>query len=186
MNKGLVGLGLIGAIIVLVGVFTPWARVNVSSSGGMDFDASASITGWNLASGGEIDVSGLPSGHSLPSIVETELSSMTGTKSYPYLAFAGGILALVGAIGAFASQKAKLFGISLAIGGILAIISCTYGYFDTISELKEVFHAGLFSGLFGTDIEIGIPYGIYLGWVGGVLSLIGAYGTTRGKTEAST
>lgn len=152
MNKGLVGLGLIGGIIALIGVFTSWVSMSAS---GMGVTVSADITGWEIAQG-EATVMG--------TTVSIE------SQTYPYVALAGGILALIGAIGVLASPGTKGLVALLVLGGMLALVGAAWGLADIETGTQS---------MFGVTADVSYGYGIYLALVGGILGLIGAYGARK-------
>jgi len=99
------GVGLIGGILALVGIFAPWATFS-------GWRASLDVSAWDLITRATIGTEQLP------------------RETYACLALAGAILALVGALSALAAPKAKaLWGI-LAIGGVLAIAGSAWGFSD--------------------------------------------------------
>ena len=134
-------IGLMGGILVLVGIFTPWItasfwRITVGSSA------------WDCI---------------------TEPASET----YCYLAFAGGIVAIVGTLCALAIPRVKLPWGILATGGILAIAGSAWAFIDISSDIEAY-----------SDI-LSYGYGLYLTLIGGILSLAGVLGlfsrTTHGR-----
>lgn len=86
-------------------------------------------------------------------------TAAVGAESYPYVALAGGILALIGAL---LSTKTKSIGYLLPLGGIIAIIGAGWGFSDI-------------SGITGMDVG----YGVYVCIVGGILALIGSLGLKK-------
>jgi hypothetical protein len=110
-----------------------------ASAGG--FTASVSASGWDATSG----------------------------ISAPYIALAGGILALLGGLAVLGGQKA--IGYLMPIGGILAIAGGVWGFSDVNSALGAV------SGVAGVSASVG--YGVYACIAGGVLSLLGSLGLKK-------
>jgi len=79
---------------------------------------------------------------------------------YPYLALAGGVLGLVGGLGALSGRKG--LGYLLPLGGIIAIAGAGWGFADI-------------SGTTGADVG----YGVYVCLVGGILALLGSLGLKK-------
>jgi len=91
----------------------------------------------------------------------------------PYVAvvLVGGILALLGGLGMWAT-KMKAVGYLLPIGGILALVGGIWGF----AKVTEAIGAtGIPAG-----VSVSVGYGIYLGIVGGVLALVSSLGL-KGK-----
>ena len=158
MNKGLVGVGLIGGIIVLVGIFSPLASISGTIMGN-EFSLSASA--WDLITEAEISIT----------IDGTTLSAPTEMEIYAILVLVGGVIVLIGALGLLASPRMKNLVALLVIGGILAIVGAVWGYLDISSELETI------AAVPGVSADVG--YGIYLSLVGGILCLAGAYGARK-------
>lgn len=157
MDKRLLVIGLIGGILAIAGVFTAWATMDMSGTlMGETISVSVSVSGMDMARG-EMTVMGTT--QSVPS------------ESYPYIALAGGILALIGALGVLASPGLRKLGILLAIGGILAIVGAGWGFSDIETGTISVI---------GLTASVGYGYGLYLCLIGGILGLVGVLGL-RGK-----
>ncbi len=168
MGKGVVVIGFIGSILAIAGVFTPWVTASASATIPMVGEASfsTSMTGWNIAKG-ELRAS-------MTIQEETrELTMPTGeSESYPYIALAGGILALIGALGALPGLR-KL-SVLFAIGGMLVIIGAAWGFSDIETGTRT-------ETLWGMTVTgtAGYGYGLYLCLMGGILSLVGVLGLRR-------
>ena len=158
-NRILVTIGLIGGVLATAGVFGSWT----SMSGiimGEKFLVSASA--WDSITEAEKTIT----------IAGTPFSASIGRETYSFLALTGGILALIGALGALASPRMKILIALLAIGGILAIVGASWGYSDISSEVGALF----------PSVEIGIDYGLYMCLIGGILALISSsIMSVRGK-----
>jgi hypothetical protein len=101
MSKGIIGvIGLIGGILILVGVFTPWVTASALGYWG-------SVSAWDCITG-----------------------RTSESATYCYLALVGGVLALMGALFALTAPELKVLWAILAIGGILAIVSAIWGFSD--------------------------------------------------------
>lgn len=148
MEKKIAGIiGLIGAILVIVGLFLAW----VSASGSiLGTSFSFDVAGYNLAIG---------------SITIMGVTASIPVQSYAILALVGGIIALIGAIGLLVGKR--IIGFLLPIGGILAIAGAGWGFADVSNAI-----AG--AGVTGATVSVG--YGIYVCIVGGILALIGTVG----------
>lgn len=123
-------IGLIGGIIAAVGVFLSWGSASVTVPGFGTLGGS--WTGWDIA------------------------TAAVNSQSYPYIALAGGVIALIGALGVL-GIKSKAIGYLLPLGGIIAIIGAGWGFADI-------------SGTTG----VSVGYGIIVCIVGGILALIGS------------
>jgi len=89
---------------------------------------------------------------------------LRGEMNSPYLALAGGIIAL---LGGFALLKGKRpVGFLLPMGGIIAIAGGAWGYFDVSAYLSQI-EPGAF------ELFSGFDYGFYVCTAGGILALIG-------------
>jgi len=158
MNKGLVGVGLIGGIIVLAGIFSPLASISGTIMGS-EFSLSASA--WDSITGAEISIT----------IAGIPVSAPTEVEIYAILVLVGGALVLISALGLLASPGMKNPAALLVIGGVLAIVGAVWGYLDISSELETIAAV--------PGISAGVGYGIYLFLVGGILGLAGAYGARK-------
>jgi len=158
MNKGLVGVGLIGGIIVLAGIFSPLASISGTIMGS-EFSLSASA--WDSITGAEISIT----------IAGIPVSAPTEVEIYAILVLVGGALVLISALGLLASPGMKNPAALLVIGGVLAIVGAVWGYLDISSELETIAAV--------PGVSAGVGYGIYLSLVGGILCLAGAYGARK-------
>jgi hypothetical protein len=82
-------------------------------------------------------------------------------ETYCYLAFAGALVALLGALSSLAAPRAKALWTILAIGGILAIVGAAWAFSDIETGT-----------MWGMSVSYG--FGLYLTLVGGILALIGS------------
>ena len=124
-------IGLVGGIIALLGIFTP----------------AITVTGWFSMSAWD-------------SITETMVCIFPiERQTYFCLAFAGAVVALLGALTAVAVPKVKALWAILAIGGILAIIGAAWALFDI-----------------ETGYGVSYGWGLYLILGGGILALIASPG----------
>lgn len=150
-KKTLLVIGLIGGILAAVGVFLSWASIQAEVEGFSTI--SADITGWDMAKG-ETTIMGITvPGPSEPS---------------PYVVLVGGILALIGAIGALAAGAKKAgvkLSILLAIGGLIAIVGAGWGFSVVETGTVSLIGIGNVSSSYG--------YGLYMCLVGAILALIG-------------
>lgn len=144
MDKRLVGIGLIGGIIAIVGVFGPWQ----------------SLSGTHPLTGEEIS----ESASAWDSITESTVAgSQVGRETYCVLALVGGVLALIGALGVLASPGVKALAGILAIGGLLAIIGAGWGFSDietgTVLGIEVSYGYGLYLCLVGGILGLVGAYG---------------------------
>ena len=158
-KQALLVIGLIGGILAAVGIFLSWASIQAEVEG---LTISADITGLDMAKGETTIMGTTVPGPEEPS---------------PYIVLVGGILALVGAIGALAigTKKAgvKKLSILLAIGGLIAILGAGWGFSVVETGTVSLFGFGTVSSSYG--------YGLYLCFVGGILALIGGIMGARAK-----
>jgi hypothetical protein len=165
-RKNLAIVGLIGAILMLVGVFTPWT--SASGSGemmGISYSVSVSASGWNITQG-EVSMTGEVAGMSV-----TETVPVGESANYPYIALAGGVLALVGALGVLASPGKRILLAILVIGGLLAIIGAGLGFADIETGSETITYSGT-----SMAATASYGFGLYLCVVGGILGLINVLG----------
>ena len=140
MGKQILGaVGLIGGILALVGIFTPWATLSTAWGGSVSMSAWDSIT--------EAEILGQPAER----------------ETYCLLAFAGSILALVGALLAVFAPSMKVPWAILVVGGVLAIIGAVWG----LSDIET-------GSILGISVSYG--YGLYLTLAGGVLAFLAFLG----------
>ena len=145
-------VGLIGGILAAVGVFLSWASIQAEVEG---LTISADITGWDMAKG-ETTIMGI----TVPG--PEELS--------PYVVLVGGILALIGALGAAGVKKLSIL---LAISGLIAIVGAGWGFSVVETGTVSLIGIGTVSSSYG--------YGLYTCLVGGILALIGGIMGIRAK-----
>jgi len=128
----------VGAVLAFVGIFSAWAEV-----GGW---VSAGISGWDLVSNG------------------TVLGEKVGRETYACLAFAGALIALIGALAVLVFSSNKLFWGALVLGSALAVAGSAWGFSDI--------DTGGFLGIISVDRGAGL----YLTLAGGVIGLTGSLG----------
>jgi len=153
-------IGLIGGILAIAGVFAPWVIMSGSTtSDNQTVSISSSQSGWDLAKG-RVTIITEVNGQSVMRTIRGE------GKDYPYVALAGGVFVLVGALGLLVFPGVPKKTLLLAIGGILAIIGAGWGFsgIETGTVLVATVNYG---------------YGLYLCLIGGVLGLLGALGLKR-------
>jgi len=147
MGKQILGaVGLIGGILALVGIFTPWVTASISQ-----LDGSVSWTAWDSIIEAKI-FEGLP-------MLEREVERET----YCLLAFAGSILALLGALLAVFAPAMKMPWAILVVGGVLAIVGAVWG----LSDIET-------GSILGISVSYG--YGLYLTLAGGILAFLAFLG----------
>jgi hypothetical protein len=150
-------IGLIGGIIALVGIFTPWAT------------------------GGVLDPLG---GEWIPKSASAWDGIKDSAVSYFTLALVGVCIALLGALSALAAPRVKALWAMLAIGGILAIAGAAYGFFDIdtgpgwtlIPSIGDIPACSSY----GYGLSLTLVGGILAligALVGGILALTGALGS---------
>ena len=150
-------IGLIGGIIALVGIFTPWATGGVLVGEWIPKSASA----WD-------------------GIKDSAVSYFT-------LALVGACVALLGALSTLAAPRVKALWAILAIGGILAIAGAAYGFFDIDSRpgwtlIPSIGYVPACSS-YGYGLSLTLVGGILAligALVGGILALTGALGLLKG------
>jgi hypothetical protein len=126
-------VALIGGVLAVVGVFSPWT-MNPSSY-------HPSLSAWDA-------ITGLRIGDNEPLC-----------KAWAGLALYGAVFALVGALVAVATPKAKAPWAILGVGSALAIAGCAWG----LSDIRDGLVWKLYSGY---------GYGLFLTLVGGILGLV--------------
>jgi hypothetical protein len=142
-------VGLVGGILALVGIFTPWITAS----------------GWGMSEGWS----------AWDSITEAK---MMERETYCVLAFVGAILGLLGALSAMAAPRTKALWAILGIGAILAIAGAAWGFSDffggepgTYMGVTISYGYGLYLTLVGGILAL-------LGALGGsILALTGALGS---------
>ncbi len=105
----------------------PWLDLNSAPylSEGTTVRDHLKITGWDLATGRIQVARRKPGSGELVKTVELQLES----KYYPYLDLAGGILLVMGGIGAVSRMK-RLPYMFIAAGGVLAFTGGCLGFID--------------------------------------------------------
>lgn len=166
MDKRLLVIGLIGSILVFAGIFSPWTSVSGSGTyGGQSASFTAGASGWDYAQG-EVTITAKIAGTS-----QSQTMPVGGTW-YPYVALAGGVLALVGVLATLASTRLWQLGVLLPVGGVLAIIGAALSFISIQTGTVT---------MMGMTARSSYGYGIYLSIVGGILGIIGARGLRREK-----
>ncbi|MDI6642832.1 MAG: hypothetical protein QMD95_02125 [Candidatus Hodarchaeaceae archaeon] len=159
-------IGLIGGIFVFAGIFSPWVSVSGSlTHEGQSASFTVDASGWDLTQG-KVVIGGEIAG--TIQLVVMDIGDMW----CPYVALAGGVLALIGILVTLASTRLWTLGVLLPVGGMLAIIGAALSFRDIQTGTVTVM---------GITARSGYGYGIYLSIVGGILSIIGARGLRREK-----
>lgn len=185
MDKLLASIGLIGAILIVVGFFAPWISVSVDGSSTLDlpimgpksisFSASGfEVSGWDAARGREFKVS------ANVFLLSWERTLTFEGDNRAYIGLAAGIIALVGAIGILINPshpRSRYLLAMLAIGGILAVIGAGWVFSNakSLAEEKIESMAEKYPEISNVSVNVGYRLGPYLTAIGGALCLIGAY-----------
>jgi hypothetical protein len=143
------GLALIGGILCLISVFSPWICLEGLMG---NSDASA----WGMISGAEIG------------------RAWFEGESWAILALVGAILLVAGSLAALAFRSTKLVWPVLVIGGVLAIAGSSWA----LAGIKLADIEGIIGYSLGTgELEYSNAYfgpGLYVAMAGGALGLIAA------------
>lgn len=124
MNRTLAIIGLACGVIVLMGFFAPWLELHSRSYrlGEERVKDHLKVTGWNLVQG-RLEVIQVAEWGGDYMTTEIQVES----KSYPYLVLAGGILLMLGGIGALTSKRKAPYLIVIS-GGVLAFVGGLLGF----------------------------------------------------------
>jgi hypothetical protein len=145
---------LTAGVLVIVGIFLPWLKASMNF-GELFGTLSASVSGWDLVTGGG-GVQG-------------------GAKTYAILAFAGSIVLLIGALLALLNPGSKFAWATAIGGGMLAIVGSAWGWHD----LSDIVAAGANT----PEASIGYGAGLYMGLVGGIAGVVAGIVGRLGSTE---
>ena len=140
------------AVVAMVGVFLPWVKAT-PIFGAPAETPSAIASGWDLM---------------------TESGDVQeGVEPYAILAFAGGVVLVLGAAWALADPQSKNSWATAALGGLLAIGGTAWGW--------QALSSYAFLGVDPTDVTISVGVGLYLTFGGGIAAviagIIGRFGT---------
>ena len=148
-------LAAIAGVLVIVGVFVPWATAKWSS--GQPLEAhSATGTGWELmTASGDIQ---------------------DGAEPYAIMAFAGSIVLLLGAAWAFLDPGSKFAWAMTFVGGALAIAGSVWAW--------QVLNGIVFVGVNAAETTIDHGAGLDLTLGGGIAAIIASVIGRLGASES--
>lgn len=111
---------LIGGVLALVGLFTPWLAASLGAG---------SLSAWTMIRriGGQMFTNSI--------------------TSYLYLAFIGAILAFIGALGVLGMPKIKVLWLVPALGGLLAVVGAGWGLEDILANGSGLAGGGVHAGI---------------------------------------
>ncbi len=155
MKKFAIGLALVGAVVLLVGIFLPWIHYQSGSIGG--FSISYSLSGWDV-----FNKSGL----------ETAAAQLS-SDNHALIVFIATIVMLLCALAALLlSLKSKGGGGGIVALDIIISLAAVLAIGGLIWFLVDLSSVNNWSDYIGAGIYICFV-GVVLGLVGGILALVG-------------
>lgn len=158
-------IGIIGAILMIAGVFVSWLDVSFTLLGHSE---TLSYTGMDIYSGDII------------ADIDVGFSEITSYYYAPIVALACGIISIIATIISTVYCKGKVGKIMGAIALILAIVTLVLGflYYGDVGDYE-------FSGNLGSiaSASLSIGYGLWIVIAGAIITVIGGIIDIAKKTE---
>lgn len=150
-------VGIIGAILMIVGVFLSWMDLSVSFFG---YSETYSATGMDVFSGKLVIADG----------IEFGFDTITAYSYAPVVALVCGVLALIATIVPTVFNKGKVGKILGAVALILAIVSIviSFMFYGDVSAFEGSVDL---VGIVGATVSVGM--GFWLAIAGAIITIIG-------------